>query len=83
MVPTVGGNTCELTRFEPFAFDGGAAASCGLPLGPTRDLNIRTSRGRCHATVEVIDVDGSTTCHLPGDGAHLLVALTDQITARR
>ena len=56
-------------------------ASCDNPLGPTRDLNIMTRRDRWHATVDVMDVDASTSRDLPGDGTHLLVALVDQITA--
>jgi uncharacterized protein len=79
MILTVGAGSRELARFEPYAFDGGVAASCDVPLGPTRDLNIMTRRDRCTATVEVVDVDGTTTCETTGEGVHVLVALHDQV----
>ena len=34
LVMTVGGNTCELTRSEPFAFDGGRRGVLRAPARP-------------------------------------------------
>ena len=41
---------------EPVRFDGSAVTSCVLTHGPTRDLNVMTRRGRCTATLDVVDV---------------------------
>ena len=53
MTLTVDGVDHVLQPYRPFAFDGGAATSCELGGGPTRDLNVMTTLGRCVATVSV------------------------------
>ena len=82
MTLTVDGVRRELTRFEPYAFDGGSPTSCEVPLGPTRDLNVMTRRGRCRAIVEVIDIDGSALCQVGGSGVHLFAPLAGEVSIR-
>lgn len=80
MTLTIDGVRRELAHFEPYAFDGGVPASCDVPLGPTRDLNVMTRRGRCRATVEVFDVADPTACQVGGKGQHLFVPLAGQVS---
>lgn len=82
MTLTLGATTRELSRFEPFGFSGDVSASCSVPSGPTRDLNIMTRRDRFRAAVEVIDIGASTTCHVPGGaGVHLFIPLPGRLDA--
>jgi environmental stress-induced protein Ves len=80
MTLTIDGVRRELTRLEPYAFDGGLPASCDVPPGPTRDLNVMTRRGRCRATVEVFDVVDPIACQVSGDGEHLFIPLAGQVS---
>ena len=41
---------------ESLTFDGASQTSCTLPLGPTRDLNVMTRRGRRSAVVTIADL---------------------------
>jgi len=83
MTLTIDGVRRELDPFEPFAFDGGVAVSCEVPLGPTRDLNVMTTRGRCRAAVEVIDLRGSIVCELGRTGPHFFIPLAGQVSVSR
>jgi environmental stress-induced protein Ves len=80
MTLTIDGVRRELRPFEPYAFDGGSPASCEVPLGPTRDLNVMTRRGRCRATVEVVGVGGPAVCQVSGAGPHLFVPLAGEVS---
>lgn len=71
MALTVDGVRHELTRFEPFAFDGGASTTCEVSA-PTRDFNVMTRRGRARAEVGVHRVtDGHPLA--PGTDVWLVV----------
>jgi hypothetical protein len=72
MTLTVDGTRHELRRYEPFRFDGGAATTCELPGGPTRDVNVMTRRGRCTAVTEVLHPGAEGTVV---SGGHPLVLL--------
>jgi environmental stress-induced protein Ves len=80
---TVAGVTHELTGLAPWMFDGSLATSCAVAQGPTRDLNVMTRRGRCQATVEIIDVDGSVTLPLAEGATQFLIPLRGQISVER
>jgi environmental stress-induced protein Ves len=54
MVVTIDDVAHSLAPGQPIAFRGEDRASCALPSGPTRDLNIMTRRGVIDATLEVI-----------------------------
>ena len=75
MVLTVDGTPHELTRHEPFAFDGEAVTSCQVDGGPSRDLNVMTRRGRIGAAVVVLD-DALVDVDSAGDRATLVVVLS-------
>jgi len=75
MVLTVDGTPHELTRHEPFAFDGEAVTSCQVDGGPSRDLNVMTRRGRVSATVVVLG-DAHVEVESAGDGTSLVVLLS-------
>ena len=50
---TVDGVGHDLGLYQPLTFNGAATTSCELPAGPTRDLNLMTTVGRAHGTLEV------------------------------
>ena len=51
---TVAGQTRALEPWTPVNFAGEAAASCTLPHGPTRDLNLMCRRSRVAGSVEIL-----------------------------
>ncbi len=59
---------------ESFSFDGASQASCSLPAGPTRDLNVMTRSDRLSAAVAVRDL--SETRPIAVSGSQVLVLLT-------
>jgi environmental stress-induced protein Ves len=59
---------------ESLTFDGGSQASCSLPAGPTRDLNVMTRSDRLSAAVAVRDL--SETRPIAVSGSQVLVLLT-------
>ena len=59
---------------ESLSFDGASQASCSLPTGPTRDLNVMTRSGRLSAAVAVRDL--SETRPIAVSGAQIAVLLT-------
>ena len=59
---------------ESLTFDGGSQASCSLPAGPTRDLNVMTRSDRMSAAVAVRDL--SETRPIAVSGSQVLVLLT-------
>jgi len=59
---------------ESLSFDGASQASCSLPTGPTRDLNVMTRSGRLSAAVAVRDL--SETRPIAVSGAQIVVLLT-------
>jgi uncharacterized protein len=54
---TIDGVVHDLGLYQPLTFDGAATTFCELPAGPTRDLNLMTTVGRAHGTVEVWRLD--------------------------
>lgn len=82
MTLTIGKTTHRLTRCEPFSFSGDARTVCGVPCGPTRDLNIMTRRDRFRAAVEVIDIRERATRRMPsGTAVHLLIPIRGRLDA--
>jgi len=71
----VDGHPHQLSRFDPFVFSGDLATSCVVPQGPTRDLNVMTRRGRCHARVNVLVVEGSAALQVSGGWPRFVIAL--------
>ncbi|HZW44234.1 MAG TPA: HutD family protein [Dermatophilaceae bacterium] len=59
---------------ESLSFDGTSQASCSLPAGPTRDLNVMTRSDRFSAAVAVRDL--SETRPIAVSGAQIVVLLT-------
>lgn len=59
---------------ESLSFDGASQASCSLPAGPTRDVNVMTRRDRLSAAVAVRDL--SDTRPIAVSGAQIVVLLT-------
>jgi len=59
---------------ESLSFDGASQASCSLPTGPTRDLNVMTRSDRLSAAVAVRDL--SETRPIAVSGAQIVVLLT-------
>ncbi len=59
---------------ESLSFDGAGQASCILPAGPTRDLNVMTRSDRLSAAVAVRDL--SETRPIAVSGAQIAVLLT-------
>lgn len=59
---------------ESLSFDGASQASCSLPAGPTRDLNVMTRSDRLSAAVAVRDL--SETRPIAVSGSQVLVLLT-------
>jgi uncharacterized protein len=53
---TVDGTVRRLERFRPFRFDGGSAASCALPTGPCRALNVMVRSGAAGAGLLVAEL---------------------------
>ena len=59
---------------ESLSFDGASQASCSLPTGPTRDLNVMTRSDRLSAAVAVRDL--SETRPIAVSGSQVVVLLT-------
>jgi environmental stress-induced protein Ves len=59
---------------ESLSFDGASQASCSLPAGPTRDLNVMTRRDRLSSAVAVRDL--SETRPIAVSGSQVVVLLT-------
>ena len=59
---------------ESLSFDGASQASCSLPAGPTRDLNVMTRRDRLSSAVAVRDL--SETRPVAVSGSQVVVLLT-------
>jgi len=59
---------------ESLSFSGASLASCSLPAGPTRDLNVMTRSGRLSAAVAVRDL--SETRPIAVSGTQVVVLLT-------
>jgi len=59
---------------ESLSLDGTSQASCSLPAGPTRDLNVMTRSDRFSAAVAVRDL--SETRPIAVSGAQIVVLLT-------
>jgi len=59
---------------ESLSFDGASQASCSLPTGSTRDLNVMTRSDRLSAAVAVRDL--SETRPIAVSGAQIVVLLT-------
>ena len=59
---------------ESLSFDGASQASCGLPAGPTRDLNVMTRSDRLSAAVAVRDL--SETRPIAVSGTQVVVLLS-------
>jgi len=53
---TVGGEVRRVERFRPLRFDGGSSASCALPTGACRVLNVMARRGTAAAGVLVAEL---------------------------
>jgi uncharacterized protein len=53
---TVDGTVRRLERFRPLRFDGASAASCALPTGPCRALNVMVRSGAAGAGVLVAEL---------------------------
>ncbi|CAB4938239.1 MAG: HutD family protein [Actinobacteria bacterium] len=51
---TLDGHTRRVEPFSPVHFAGESVASCALPYGPTRDLNIMCRRDRVTCVVDII-----------------------------
>ncbi len=79
MVLTVAGARHELGLYQPLTFDGGAATSCELPQGPTRDLNLMTTIGRASGTLVVDRLLDDRPVSLPGAEPLVLVALAGSV----
>lgn len=52
---TLDGHTQPIEPFSPVHFAGESVASCTLPHGPTRDLNVMYRRDRVTCVVDIID----------------------------
>jgi len=52
----VDGEVRRLERFRPLRFDGGSAASCALPTGPCRALNIMVRKDAAGAGILVAEL---------------------------
>lgn len=63
---------------QPRSFRGETPVDCHLPLGPTRDLNLMTRRGR--ATGEVAIHEGQLRVDPGSTDRHLVIALDDGST---
>ena len=74
MTLTVAGREHQLVRGAPFVFDGGAATSCRVEQGPTR--NVMTRRGRCTARVSVLRVGDPMDVVTAAGRVTLVIALT-------
>jgi len=59
---------------ESLSFDGASQASCSLPAGPTRDLNVMTRRDRLSSAVAVRDL--SETRPVAVSGSQVVALLT-------
>ncbi len=75
LVVTVEGVEHVLARFCPLKFDGGAATTCSLPFGPTRDLNVMTRRGSYRADIDVSQVTGTASWAFRDEREQLLIPL--------
>jgi uncharacterized protein len=79
MVLTVDNVSHDLGLYQPLTFDGGAATSCELPQGPTRDLNLMTTVGRASGTLEVDRLLDERPVALPGADPLVLIALAGTV----
>jgi len=70
----IDGEVHVLGLHESLSFDGASQASCSLPTGPTRDLNVMTRRDRLSSAVAVRDL--SETRPIAVSGAQIAVLLT-------
>ncbi len=52
---TVDGDAQPIEPFSPVHFAGESVASCTLPYGPTRDLNVMYRRDRVTCVVDILD----------------------------
>ncbi len=77
----VDGRFVPLGPLDPLRFDGAADTSATLVDGPTRDLNVMTRRGRCTATLEVVDVSGAVDLAPVEDGDVLVVVVDGDVRA--
>jgi len=66
----------------PFHFDGGAAASCTVAGGPSKDLNLMVRRDAARATCEVRTCTGSVALPPVPGAMRLIVSLGDDLTVR-
>ena len=78
---TVDGTVHALETFDRVAFAGEAQASCTLPSGPTRDLNIMTRRGVYDATLHVIRGASAHECVPEPDETVFLAVLSGEWSA--
>jgi uncharacterized protein len=81
MTLAVDGRRQTLRRFEPLTFDGASPTSCELPHGPTRDLNVMTTRGRASATVDVLELSAGATITVEGADPLVLLAISGEVRA--
>ena len=70
----INGEVHVLGLHESLSFDGASQASCSLPMGPTRDLNVMTRTDLLSAAVAVRDL--SETRPIAVSGAQIAVLLT-------
>ena len=70
----IDGEVHVLGLHESLSFDGASQASCSLPAGPTRDLNVMTRRDRLSSAVAIRDL--SETRPIAVSGAQIVVLLT-------
>jgi environmental stress-induced protein Ves len=75
MVLDVDGVAMPLARHDVVRFAGEQAVSCTLTEGPTRDLNVMTRRGRCTASVEVVQLKDEPLPLAPADDALAVICL--------
>ena len=52
---TLDGHTQPIEPFSPVHFAGESVASCTLPHGPTRDLNVMVRRDQVACVVDILD----------------------------
>jgi environmental stress-induced protein Ves len=77
----VDGRFVPLGPLDPLRFDGGADTSATLVDCPTRDLNVMTRRGRCTATLDVVEVSGAVEVAPVEDGDVLVVVVDGDVRA--